>query len=129
MGINDFIVEHSVDPKKIILYGHSLGTVLAIHLAGKEFGPQNQKMLAVVLLSGFTSALKIVDPTYKDGDPDIMPNYEAIKKVISPIFIIHGEKDDLIPVHHAKILSERAPNLYESWIMENAGHNDIETKY
>lgn len=53
---------------------------------------------------------------------------DVIQHVFAPIFVIHGKCDTEIAVIHGKILSRLAPNSYEPWFVENAGHNDIEVR-
>ena len=38
-----------------------------------------------------------------------------------PTLIVHGTADDVVPVHHADKIAERAPNA-ELRIIEGAGH-------
>ena len=43
-----------------------------------------------------------------------------------PVFLIHGTKDDLVPVHHAELLAQADaanPNL-SVWILDGVGHTD-----
>jgi fermentation-respiration switch protein FrsA (DUF1100 family) len=49
---------------------------------------------------------------------------EAVPKIAPrPIFFIHGENDDMIPVAHASRLYEAANNpLDELWMVPGAGH-------
>src|SRR5690348_13803485 len=47
-----------------------------------------------------------------------------------PVFIIHGDSDEAINVKHAHGLTKAAGNYsYDTWIVEGAGHNNIEADY
>tara|TARA_B100000767_G_scaffold198182_1_gene185121 strand:- start:194 stop:706 length:513 start_codon:yes stop_codon:yes gene_type:complete len=80
----------------IILYGESLGTGIATHIA------QNQKFAGVILESPFTSmvdAAKNVYPYFpiKFLLKDKYENDKKIKNLNSPILIMHGEADKIVP--------------------------------
>jgi fermentation-respiration switch protein FrsA (DUF1100 family) len=80
----------------IVLYGESLGTGIATHIA------QNQKFAGVILESPFTSmvdAAKNVYPYFpiKLLLKDKYENDKKIKNVNSPILIMHGEADKIVP--------------------------------
>lgn len=124
--VNDFIETHGVDPEEIVLCGHSLGTVLALYLASRKFGPQQKNVKGIILESPFTTGLKIFDSDLVlDWRKDVFCNEEEIKKVECPVMIIHGALDEIVPVNHAKILAGKTPNLFKLWILKGAGHNDI----
>ena len=45
-----------------------------------------------------------------------------------PFFILHGEKDAEIPALHAQQLYGRASQPYSLWLVNEAGHNDVEVR-
>jgi len=68
---------------------------------------------------------------------DIFPNLSNITKVKFPVLIIHGTEDKVISVEHGRQLvriarksrnSKDVENVVEA-IINDAGHNDIETNY
>lgn len=46
-----------------------------------------------------------------------------------PVFIIHGQSDQEVPILHGKILVSRCKNFYEPWWCEHGGHNDIDIRF
>lgn len=59
---------------------------------------------------------------------DLFPNVEMIKSVNAPVFILHGAKDEEVPLEHSKLLVENVKNLVIMWTAPGCGHNDIDLK-
>tara|TARA_B100000963_G_scaffold356347_1_gene376286 strand:+ start:928 stop:1728 length:801 start_codon:yes stop_codon:yes gene_type:complete len=101
--------EKQVKNEKIILYGESLGTGVAVEM-GKKFN-----FNSIILESPFTSienSAKIYYP-YLPVSLLLKDKYDSISKikmVTSPILIMHGEKDDVVPFYMGKELFEKANN-------------------
>ena len=98
-----------VENNKIILYGESLGTGVAV-----EIGKKNN-FNSIILESPFTSmenAAKIYYPylPVKLLLKDKYNSISKIKKITTPILIMHGKKDDIVPFSMGKELFEKANN-------------------
>lgn len=107
-----------VSPEGIIVYGKSLGAGVALQLA------LNRKVAAVVMESPFLSAYR----TYTQIPVipfDKYRNLEKIKKLSSPLLLIHGTRDYILPFWQGKKLYETATVPKVSLWVENAGHNDV----
>lgn len=113
-----------VRPDNIILYGQSIGTCPTVHLASQ------QRVLGVILHSPLMSALRVIYP-YFERTPcyDIFPNIDLIKQCESPVFIIHGKMDAIVPVIHGMKLYDAAPIAVEPWFVADGEHNDIESTH
>lgn len=61
------------------------------------------------------------DPTRWASEFDTVSPERSIVKVKVPTLIVHGTADDVVPVHHAEILRERAPRA-EVRIVQGGGH-------
>lgn len=67
------------------------------------------------------------------------PNISRITQLVSPILLIHGSQDEVIPRQHSLLLHEKLEQQWKNneaagpWnelhIIEGARHNDIETKF
>ncbi|MFT6863265.1 MAG: pimeloyl-ACP methyl ester carboxylesterase [Akkermansiaceae bacterium] len=111
--------EAMVDPSEIILVGHSVGTGPTCWLAARE------KHEAVVLISPFLSAFRTVTwfPLFPG---DRFPNYKTIKKIETPLLVIHGEEDKVIPFSNGKALFELSPSAEKTFLpVPHAGHNNL----
>jgi len=110
---------------RIIIYGHSIGSGAACHLAS------TQQVGALILQSPYTSISNLVQE--KLGMLSSMvrssfwDNYEAMKRITCPILFIHGQRDNLIPSQHSQILfnSLNHINNKQLVILQNDDHNSI----
>ncbi len=113
--------EKKVSNKQIILYGESLGTGVAVEIAQKD------KFNSIILESPFTSienSAKIYYP-YLPVRLLLKDRYDSIskiKKVNSPILIMHGKKDDIVPFSMGKKLFEEANSPKHSYFTLNDDH-------
>lgn len=107
----------------IIIYGRSLGSALAAQLATEVDADK------VVLVSSFTSMLAMAAQQYPFV-PLSLVRYplrtdHIIGKINIPLLLIHGDKDDFIPIEHSKTLQKLARNGTRLLTIEGADHNDI----
>jgi len=96
-----------IEKKDIIIYGESLGTAVASEIA------QNKKFAGIILESPFTS---MIDAGY-DKYPflpvklllkDKYESNKKIKNIKSPILIMHGKIDNIVPFYMGKKMYELA---------------------
>ena len=108
---------------QIILYGESIGAVPAIELAGQE------KFKAVILEAPFTSIKELAKRHYGLA-PDfllkdfLMDNESKIVQLKSPLFVLHGTEDEIVPFEMGTRLFEKAPQPKEFFAIKGAHHND-----
>ena len=113
--------EKQVKNEQIILYGESLGTGVAVEM-GKKFN-----FNSIILESPFTSienSAKIYYP-YLPVSLLLKDRYDSISKikmVNSPILIMHGEKDDVVPFNMGKELFEKANNPKQFYFTPDDDH-------
>ncbi|MBT7411109.1 MAG: prolyl oligopeptidase family serine peptidase [Methylococcales bacterium] len=126
-ALNFLIKDKKTPIEKIILYGRSLGSVVAIELA------QNRAFSGVILISPLSSGIDMAKVkglywlrSFVDNPLD---SIGRIKNMQSPLLIIHGTKDEVIPIEQGFRLMREASVLKEMLILKNASHNDITEKY
>jgi fermentation-respiration switch protein FrsA (DUF1100 family) len=56
---------------------------------------------------------------------DAYPSLRRVENLKCPLLILHGDRDDLVPVAHGRALFAAAPEPKRLEILEGAGHNDI----
>ena len=119
--IIDWLKVQGLDNKDIVLYGESLGTGVATELASKNnFG-------GIILESPFTSmadAAKIYYP-YLPVNLLLKDRYDTKSKIIdvkTPILIMHGKKDNIVPQKMGLELFEKANNPKFSYFPESDDH-------
>jgi len=87
--------------KNMILYGESLGTGIATHLA------QNKNYAGVILETPFTSMVDAAKSFYPYIPVNLLlkdkfENDKKIKNINSPIMVMHGEIDQIVPFSMGK---------------------------
>ena len=95
-----------VDPKRIVVYGQSLGGGAVCTLLG------HRPIAAAILQSTFPStrifATRYFAPSFLTRDP--FENAEALRQYPGPVLVIHGRRDELIPFENGLALSKAAAN-------------------
>ena len=112
----------------LVVMGRSLGCVPALELAAEH--PDG--VAALIIDSGFAETLPIltslgINPDNLDlTEADAFHNIEKIRKITKPVLIIHGQKDQLIPLEQAMTLHvECEARAKEIQIVPGADHNNI----
>jgi hypothetical protein len=115
---------------KIFVMGRSLGSGCAIDLAYRF----EEMTSGLIIESGFAETLPLlrtlgVDPEALDiEEKDCFNNEEKISKVTMPTYILHGQRDSLIPLSHAYGLhAASGARVKELQIVPGADHNSIMT--
>ena len=112
---------NNVSDQNIIVYGESLGTAVAIDLA------KDHKFAGVILESPFTSMLKLSRKYYPWIPTGLLlkDKYETdkkISKVFSPILILHGRKDNIVPFEMGEALFKQANKPKYNYFIDNDDH-------
>src|SRR5215471_1461354 len=106
-------------PDRIIIFGRSVGSGPAVHLAAR------QPAAALILQSPFVSAFRVV--TRVPLLPfDKFPNYKEIGHVRCPVLIIHGAHDSVIPLWHGEEVFNAANQPKQFVVIPRADHNDLD---
>ncbi len=117
----DWLKIKGVKEKNLILYGESLGTAVAIEIA------QNKDLAGIILESPFTSMVELAQKYYP-----VLPvkfllkdKYETIKKlpnINSPLLVLHGKLDNIVPFSMGKKLFEKANEPKFKYFIDNDDH-------
>ena len=115
-----------VDPSRVIYVGESLGGAVAVQLA-LEAPPAG-----LVLVSTFTSVRHMARRYYRVVPaavvPDAYPSLERIGGLRAPLLVLHGDRDDLVPLMFGEELFDAAPEPKRMVVLAGAGHNDLVTR-
>ncbi|WP_199248714.1 alpha/beta hydrolase [[Phormidium] sp. ETS-05] len=107
-----------VPPQQIIIYGRSVGGGPSTYLASRE------PIAGLILESTFVSAFRVV--THIPIFPfDKFPNLHHLQQVNSPVLIIHGTQDEVVPFWHGETLFAAAKEPKRFLPVEGAGHDDL----
>ena len=103
----EWLKNKGINQKNIIIYGESLGTGVATEIS------QNNNFAGIILESPFTSMVAAGKSKYPIFPIGLLlkDKYESdkkIKNIQSPILIMHGEADTIVPFWMGKKLYELA---------------------
>jgi uncharacterized protein len=117
------LISSGVEPRHIILFGHSLGTGVAIEMA-REFPVAGLMLLAPYLSMPSLAHLHYPFLPAKLLVLDRFENDEKIATIHAPVLIVSGADDQLIPPSQGVKLFSLAnePKTYQS--ITGRGHND-----
>ncbi|HJS42435.1 MAG TPA: alpha/beta hydrolase [Gemmatimonadales bacterium] len=111
-----------VDPQRIYVYGRSLGSAAATHIAA------TREVAGLILESPFTSARAMAARHYKIFPRALvrlrLDNLERIKQIHCPTLIFHGNADMLVPIEMGKEVAAAAAGPVELVTIDGSGHND-----
>ena len=117
----------NVPPGRIVLYGRSLGSGPSCHLARQQ-SVKGSPVCGVVLQSPLMSAYRVAFHFRWTMPGDVFANIDKVAEVRSPVFILHGSRDEVVPYWHGQelYLALQEPFRYKPFWVEGAGHNNIE---
>jgi len=110
-------------PERIALWGESLGTGVAVALAAER------PVARVILESPFTSIADIAAAIYwfvpvRHLIKDPFPSDARIGKVTAPVLVLHGARDDVVPIRFGERLYALIRARKRFVRLADAAHND-----
>jgi uncharacterized protein len=120
-GVITALGQRGIPPEHIILHGESLGTTVAVQMA-TEFPVAAVSLEAPPASMADTGAYHYPIFPVKLLLKDRFDSLSKIQNVKSPLLIIHGEADDVVPVTHGKALFAAANNPKEALFIPGVGH-------
>ena len=108
------LVRRQPDPRKRVIYGHSLGGAVAIDLASRRH--RGVDYAALIVESTFPnladlagSAAGPVGPIAVWLSGERFDSFAKIGRIDAPILMLHGDRDDTVPVALGRKLRDAAP--------------------
>lgn len=113
--------------KNVFILGRSIGTCVAIHVSRKkEIGGL---ILVAPLTSGAdqakASGLGLI--SFLAGDS--FNNIGKIEDVLCPVLILHGSRDDIIPIAMGEAIFEKVRSKKKFVEIKGANHNNLSAGY
>ncbi len=117
----NWLLSKGVNERNIVIYGESLGTGVATHLS------QKRNFAGIILETPFTSmidAAKTFYPYIPVGLllKDKFDNKSKIKNINSPVLIMHGKNDQIVPFFMGKKIYEIANEPKYSYFTNHDNH-------
>jgi hypothetical protein len=119
--------------QKRYLFGHSLGSAIAVNLAADLAAEQGDALAGLMLEGSFTSMPDVVRQ-FKWGwlpvGPLITQRFDAadrIGQVQAPVLVVHGSEDTLIAPELGRALFDRAREPKRFVLVEGGSHHNTNT--
>lgn len=124
-GYRYLVDERRVSPERLVIFGRSLGSAVAIELASRH------RCAAVVVESAFTSAVSLGRLHYGwlpglilRGMTQRFDSLSKVARLRAPALFVHGQRDGIVPVEMGRQLYEASPEPKRWYEIGGAGHND-----
>jgi fermentation-respiration switch protein FrsA (DUF1100 family) len=119
-----FLERERIGADQVVLYGESLGTAVAVHLAAER------RVAAVVLESPFARLTEAAQYHYPFVPVallllDRFDPLSEIGRIEVPILFLHGGRDRVVPPRFGRALFDAAREPKEQWFEPDAGHGDL----
>lgn len=120
-------VRKNYTENRIVLYGRSIGTGLAVHLA------RTNRPRMVILESPYLSLLNMAMhhyPLFPRPLLNLLLRYPLrtdlwIADVACPVYLFHGTRDHIIPFNESEQLSRLIRSEHQLIAVPDGGHNDL----
>ncbi len=116
------VTRPGIDPQRIYVYGRSLGSAVATHVAA------HHPVAGLILESPFTSAAAMARHLYK-----LLPRFTVtlrldnlanVRRIHCPTLVFHGDADRLVPTAMGLTVAAAAAGGAEVVLIHGAGHNE-----
>lgn len=138
------MAEKGIESGRIAVMGHSIGGAGTIYAASR-----NNNIKAIVTVGAFADPEKLMSRQYQEmlhlpkfpfiwltmrymewhlglKFRDIAPK-NIISRIGGSVLIIHGDKDNVVPVEDAYLLIPEPNDRRQRWILEGKNHSDCST--
>ncbi len=120
----DFLGGEGIAPDRLVIYGESLGSGVAVPLAAQR------EVAGLILEAAFTSVAEIAQHHYSfiPASALLRDRFDSLARigdVKAPILVLHGERDRVVPLRFGRALFDAAPEPKELWLSSAAGHEDL----
>jgi len=123
-----FLIKEKIDLDRIVLYGESLGTGVAVQLATEKNTKNSIK--AIVLEAPYTSIPDVAAHHYpflmaRMIVKDSFDSHSRIGRYLGDLLVIHGERDRTVPIFFGRKLFSAAREPKKAYWLPELGHNDV----
>jgi hypothetical protein len=120
----DFLDGEGIAPNRLVIYGESLGSGIAVPLAAQR------EVASLILEAPFTSVAEVAQYHYSfmPASALVRDRFDSLARigdVKAPILILLGERDRVVPLRFGRALFDAAPEPKELWLAQEAGHEDL----
>ncbi len=122
-GLSYLVEERGFALSDVVIFGRSIGSAVAIDIA------QGKDLAGLILVSPLSSGRAIARSQGLGwampllGDP--FNSVSKLAKVKSPLIVIHGDQDQILPSSMGREIYASAPSGRGFFLIPGAGHNDL----
>jgi hypothetical protein len=125
----EFLAAWGIAADRTVLYGESLGTTVAVRLAA-EWAEAGRPVAALILEAPLSSVADVAAHHYPWVPVRLLlkDRLEAaahIDRVSAPLLVMHGDRDDVVPIRFGRRVFDAALEPKEAVWFENGGHEDL----
>jgi pimeloyl-ACP methyl ester carboxylesterase len=119
------------DPARRVLFGHSMGSAVAVELAAQR--AESGDCAGLILESAFTRAADVAIAAHALARPLVRlrdPGFDALSRigaVRAPLLMLHGTADDTVPIALGQRLYEAAPSRWRFLAFGGGSHSRLHT--
>lgn len=115
-----------IPPSSIILYGRSLGSGPSCYLASRT-AEEGSPVGGLILHAPFLSVYRIVLESGCTLPGDRFPNVDFAPSIRSPVLLIHGTKDSIVPFNHSERMLQAVHEDFRAdpLFIKGMGHNNV----
>jgi fermentation-respiration switch protein FrsA (DUF1100 family) len=120
-----FLDARGIPRSRIVIVGESLGTAVAVRVAAESAHPVG----ALVLEAPFTSVADLAQHHYPFVPARwlVKDRFDAVSRVTdvrTPVLVLHGGRDDVIPQHFGRALFAAAHHPKQGLFIDDADHSN-----
>jgi hypothetical protein len=128
--------QRQIKPQNIFVFGHSIGGAITLvayaYAIAIELATKHPEMAGLITEGTFTSAKDVAKQTplfrFLPLNWILTQHFDSISKIKllqTPILILHGDRDEVIPCSMSEQLYAVAPEPKQLVIIPQAGHSNI----
>ncbi len=109
------------DASEIVLHGESIGAAIAVELAARV------RCAALILEAPFSSLSAMANLVFPFAGA-VVRGFDTLRRIggiAAPVFVIHGDADEIVPISQGRRVFEAANQPKQFWAVAGAGHNDL----
>lgn len=122
-ALEALLARDGVRRERVVYLGESLGGAIALELA------VSAPPAGLVLQSTFTSIRDMARKHYpfipRAAVPDAYPSLRLIAGLQAPLLLLHGDRDEVVPLMHGEALFDAAPEPKAIRVFRGVAHNDV----
>jgi hypothetical protein len=124
-----FLAASGVPAERVVLYGESLGSAVAVHIAGEQ-AERSSPVAAVVLEAPMSSAVDVGAYHYpllpvRLLMKDRFDSKSKVGGIGTPLLIVHGEDDWVVPIDFGRAVFAAAQEPKQAVWIPGGGHENL----